>query len=163
MPFFPSETFTVETNKSREEILDLLKCNTMQKKVSDFVANDFFQGKPFSGEIEESGFRLKSCFDAYGTFMPEIIGKITEFDNNSLIEINLKIFSSSKKFTIFMLVFFMCFYLFTNTILIISHSFVFFVALFPLIFPGFIYLIMTCTFCSQSKKIKKRLAKLFGA
>ena len=89
--------FIVETNKSKDEILQIIRDNTYIKtSVFDFPKGD----KYFEGSVSENSFKIFRCIHYRNSFLPLIIGAIEKSDYDSALKIKINM-----RMTIFVSVF----------------------------------------------------------
>ena len=82
--------FTIETKKSKNEILQIIRDNTYIKtSVFDFPKGD----KYFEGSVSENSFKICRCIHYRNSFLPLIIGTIekSDYDSTLKIKINMRI------------------------------------------------------------------------
>ena len=79
--------FIVETNKSKDEILQIIRDNTYIKtSVFDFPKGD----KYFEGSVSENSFKICRCIHYRNSFLPLIIGTIEAHEYGSTINIRMR-------------------------------------------------------------------------
>ncbi len=79
--------FTIETKKTKAEIIQILLKNTSEQKAIVFIKNyDEF----FSGTISEDTFKIWRNIHYRNSFLPVIIGKIEEGDGICKVHIAMR-------------------------------------------------------------------------
>ena len=80
--------FIIETTKSQNEVLEILKCTTQSKtSVFDFSNN----GKYFNGTFFESSFKIKRHITYRNSFLPVIVGTIEQTDFGSRVNVHMRL------------------------------------------------------------------------
>lgn len=78
--------FIIETKKSKDEILQIIRDNTYIKtSVFDFPKGD----KDFEGSVSENSFKICRCIHYRNSFLPLIIGTIEKSDYDSTLKIKI--------------------------------------------------------------------------
>lgn len=89
--------FTIETQKSEDEILQIIRDNTyIRTSAFDFPKGD----KYFEGDVFENSFKIFRCIHYRNSFLPVIIGTIEKSDYDSPLKIKINM-----RMTIFVSVF----------------------------------------------------------
>jgi len=79
--------FIIETNKSKDEILQIIRDNAYIKtSVFDFPKGD----KYFEGSVSENSFKICRCIHYRNSFLPLIIGTIEANEYGSTINIRMR-------------------------------------------------------------------------
>ena len=79
--------FIIETKKSKDEILQIIRDNTYIKtSVFDFPKGD----KYFEGSVSENSFKICRCIQYRNSFLPLIIGTIEANEYGSTINIRMR-------------------------------------------------------------------------
>ena len=78
--------FIIETNKTKDEILQIIKDNTSEHRGVFFSNN----GEFFNGKILENSFKIQRNISYRNSFLPVIIGKIEENDFVSKVNIKMR-------------------------------------------------------------------------
>ena len=79
--------FIIETKKSKDEILQIIRDNTYIKtSVFDFPTGD----KYFEGSVSENSFKICRCIQYRNSFLPLIIGTIEANEYGSTINIRMR-------------------------------------------------------------------------
>ena len=79
--------FIIETKKSKDEILQIIRGNTYIKtSVFDFPKGD----KYFEGSVSENSFKICRCIHYRNSFLPLIIGTIEAHEYGSTINIRMR-------------------------------------------------------------------------
>ena len=79
--------FTIETKKSKDEILQIIRDNTYIKtSVFDFLKGD----KYFEGSVSENSFKIFRCIQYRNSFLPLIIGIIEAHEYSSTVNIRMR-------------------------------------------------------------------------
>ena len=79
--------FTIETKKSKDAILQIIRDNTYIKtSVFDFPKGD----KYFEGSVSENSFKIFRCIQYRNSFLPLIIGTIETHEYGSAINIRMR-------------------------------------------------------------------------
>lgn len=154
MKFFPSQSLTIYTKLSTNQILEILSSNLI-------VNSGAFKTykKLFKGSISNRSFILLRVFSYRNSFQAEINGKIESINNGTAIELNLQLRSGVKAFMSFW-----CFFVFIAQIILIISSFfnpkIALGCLIPIGMLLYSYTMITFYFnadCRESIKIIKRL------
>lgn len=79
--------FIIETNKSKDEILQIIRDNThIRTSVFGFLeGNTYFEGK-----VSENSFKICRCIHYRNSFLPLIIGTIEAHEYGSTINIRMR-------------------------------------------------------------------------
>ena len=80
--------FIIETTKSQNEVLEILKCTT-QSKTSVFDLSN--NGKYFNGTFFESSFKIKRHITYRNSFLPVIVGTIEQTDFGSRVNVHMRL------------------------------------------------------------------------
>ena len=82
---------TIETNKTKNEILEIIKKNTNEVEIETFAIefdeNDH-SNKFFNGKINEDSFEILRDIKYRNSFLPILVGNIVENDNGLVVNIN---------------------------------------------------------------------------
>ena len=79
--------FIIETKKSKNEILQIIRDNTYIKTSAfDFPKGD----KYFEGSVSENSFKICRCIQYRNSFLPLIIGTIEAHEYGSTINIRMR-------------------------------------------------------------------------
>lgn len=78
--------FLIETNKTKDEILQIIKDNTSEHRGVFFSNN----GEFFNGKILENSFKIQRNISYRNSFLPVIIGNIEENDSGSKVSIKMR-------------------------------------------------------------------------
>lgn len=78
--------FLIETNKTKDEILQIIKDNTSEHRGVFFLNN----GEYFNGKILENSFKIQRNISYRNSFLPVIIGKIEENDSGVKVSIKMR-------------------------------------------------------------------------
>ena len=89
--------FIIETKKSKDEILQIIRDNTyIRTSVFGFSEGDAY----FEGKVYENSFKIWRCIQYRNSFLPLIIGTIEKSDYDSTLKIKINM-----RMTIFVSVF----------------------------------------------------------
>lgn len=80
--------FSLETTKTREEVLQILRDNTSPKRISMFSSSS--GGKYFWGTISEDSFKIRRIIWYRDSFQPIIRGNIVELTSGTRVEITMR-------------------------------------------------------------------------
>lgn len=89
--------YKIESQKTKKEILGIIQANTSDRR-RPLVAG---YGKFFYGKVLDDSFQIQRRVDFRNEFLAVIIGKISESENGSTIDIMLRLGSLLKGFLIF--------------------------------------------------------------
>ncbi len=78
--------FLIETNKTKDEILQIIRNNTSEHR-GVFFANN---GEFFNGKILENSFKIQRNISYRNSFLPVIIGNIEEKDSGAKVSIKMR-------------------------------------------------------------------------
>ena len=79
--------FIIETKKSKDEILQIIRNNTyITTSVFDFSKGD----KYFAGKVSENSFKIFRHIHHKNSFLPLMIGTVEENDYGSTIKIKMR-------------------------------------------------------------------------
>ena len=148
--------FTIETSKSKNEIIRIIKENTREKtSIFDLKNNgEFFKGKVF-----EDSFKIERIIHYRNSFLPVIIGNIEEIDGGCKVNINMRL-------NIFAIIFFPSWILFailSGLFIPISGSFSNPVDFLPLLAFSVMILILFFLYRHEIKKSKEKLEELLNS
>jgi hypothetical protein len=80
--------FSLETTKTREEVVRLLKSKTSSKKI--FWCSRSSEGNYFYGEINQNSFKIRRIIWYRNSFQPIIRGNIVELTSGTRVEITMR-------------------------------------------------------------------------
>ncbi|MCR4627135.1 MAG: hypothetical protein K5640_05760 [Treponema sp.] len=78
--------FLIETNKTKDEILQIIRNNTSEHRGVFFSNN----GEFFNGKILENSFKIQRNISYRNSFLPVIIGNIEEKDSGAKVSIKMR-------------------------------------------------------------------------
>ena len=159
MSAWPIEKFSIETEQSRDEIIELLRSNTQHCKLFPTVFFSY-HGKSFNGYVQKDHFMIASNIPQKNPFRAVLRGKIVGSLYGSMIHVSMHLSIMTSAFLIMFLVF--CLMLsmsslvngFNNTI---GIDFVIPILLFGIVF-GFCRLL----FRQEARESKQKLLKMLG-
>lgn len=162
MKYLPFENVNYTTNLKPQEIIERLTKHVEAKKIRRvaYLANK--DHKEFEGKIEKTDFKIQRIpSNSNNSFLPNIIGKIEEKSNETIINVKIKL----KVFSLIMVIFFTSFfafvliapYLFTDQV--DKYYLKFFIPIFLFVL---VYFLITFAFKKESNKAKKIFSQLFN-
>ncbi|MCR5696888.1 MAG: hypothetical protein K6G73_07940 [Marinilabiliaceae bacterium] len=95
--------FSLETTKTREEVLQILRDNTSPKRISIFSSSS--GEKYFWGEINQNSFKIRRILWYNNSFQPIIRGNIVELTSGTRVEITMRPHLFILAFTVILLYF----------------------------------------------------------
>lgn len=146
--------FTIETSKSKEEVLRIIKENTHTRtSIFDFKGNS---GKFFEGKVFEDSFSLLRIIHYRNDILPVIKGKIEEIEGGCKVNIKMRM-------PIFAIIFFSIWLpggILGSILILLERDFIsFFITLIG--FPLFA-LIFFLMYKYEAKKSKEKLEELLN-
>ena len=87
--------FTIETKKSKEEVLNIIQENTSEhrniflKDIKDYSEN--FNGEFFNGNVYSDSFSLHRNSTAKKSIIPLILGTVEETDSGAIVKIKMRL------------------------------------------------------------------------
>lgn len=87
--------FTIETKKSKEEILKIIQENTSEhrsiflKDIKDYSEN--FYGEFFNGNVYSDSFSLHRNSTAKKSIIPLILGTVEDSDSSTIVKIKIRL------------------------------------------------------------------------
>ena len=85
MKLWPSDSFEIHTNLSRQETIEKVASFVEPKKWFRF----FHEGKPFQGKCSQEGFRITRIIRYRNSFLPIINGNYLNGSNGTTIQIKM--------------------------------------------------------------------------
>jgi hypothetical protein len=95
--------FSLETTKTREEVVRLLKSKTSSKKI--FWCSRSSEGNDFYGEVNNDSFKIRRIIWYRNSFQPIIRGNIVELTSGTRVEITMRPHLFILAFTVILLYF----------------------------------------------------------
>ena len=80
--------FRIETKKTKEEVIQILRDNTSPKRISMFSSSS--GGKYFWGTISEDSFKIRRIIWYRNSFQPIIRGNIVELTSGTRVETTMR-------------------------------------------------------------------------
>lgn len=146
--------FTIETSKSKEEVLRIIKENTHTRtSIFDFKGNS---GKFFEGKVFEDSFKISRIVHYRNDLLPVIKGEIEESEGGCKVNIKMRM-------PIFAIIFFSIWIpcaIFGGLFVPISGSFFKLADFLPLCGGFFVFLILFLVYKYETKKSKEKLEEL---
>lgn len=146
--------FTIETSKSKEEVLRIIKENTHTRtSIFDFKGNS---GKFFEGRVFEDSFKISRIVHYRNDLLPVIKGEIEEIEGGCKVSVKMRM-------PIFAIIFFSIWIpgaIFGGVFVPISGSFSKPADFLPLIGCSFGLLILFLLYRYEVKKAKEKLEEL---
>ncbi len=154
MIFFPYNRFRIETDKSKVQVLEILRNNTAPYPSFCIEPSTY----PFRGKITENGFTIHRTIRYNNSFLPLIKGRVTE-DNIAIVDVVMRLHAV---ISVFMFVWLgcvgaVCFLVLAN--LIVGRQFEPLLML-PFLMFAFGYTLMTLPFQLEANKAVKLLTSL---
>ncbi len=154
MKYLPFEHIVYTTNFSEQEVTTRLSNYIESRKVRMFKNNPT---KEYEGFISDNKFEINRIIKGRNSFLPQIIGTIQKFNEETQIEVKMQLHWAVKAFLIFWcssVIFFLIITLMKGMSIEI---------LFPISMLLFAYLLTMLGFKSESKKSKNDLKRIFEA
>ena len=101
--------FSIKSNKSKDEIIQILKTNTSERKGLSYRKYDEY----FNGTVKEDSFKIQRNINYKNSFLPVIIGTIKSSENGTEINIKMRLNLFIKGFMIFWFTFVVLFCIIT--------------------------------------------------
>ncbi|MFP3598116.1 hypothetical protein [Chryseobacterium sp. SIMBA_029] len=157
MKYLPFEHIVYTTNLSKRDIIKRLS-DCMETKGSGFTSNNK-STKEYEGFIDDHHFEMNRIIRNRNSFLPQISGSIQENNNETQIEVKMKL----HVFVLIFLVFWCSFILFFLTTILIAVEKISFDVLIPIGMLLFAYALSMFGFKTESMRSKEDLKKIFEA
>lgn len=156
MKYLPFEHLIYQTNLSEKEVIVKLS-DYMQTKRNRFK----FNGNPtkeYEGFINGNSFEINRIIKNRNSFLPQITGTIQRNNNETQIEVKMRL-----DWAVFGFLFFWCSFVLFFLIMTLTQSEISTDILIPFFMLLFAYLLTMLGFKIESKRSKKDLEKMLGA
>lgn len=157
MKYLPFEHIIYTTNLSKREIIKKLS-DHMETKGSRFTSNNK-STKGYEGFIDDHHFEINRIIRNRNSFLPQISGSIQENNNETHIEVKMKL----HVFVLVFLVFWCLFVLLFLITALIAVEKISFNVLIPVGMLLFVYVLTMLGFKTESMQSKEDLKKIFEA
>lgn len=98
--FLPTTTFLMTTQYSVEEVRDILKKNTSEKR-KFALTYPLFEAHPFEGEVNDNYFNFRSIENRKSSTVPNIEGWFATTERGTKLQITIKLRDSVTAFMLF--------------------------------------------------------------
>ena len=159
MNIFPYRKFSIETTKSKEEVLQIIELNTKPKHFYNIYA--LKSDKFFRGKITEDGFNISQVIDSV-SYAPPVLpydilaikGRIADEGSKTIITISMR---PIMPFVIFRII-----YLVLTVIAIIRFLYAPYFILIALSFFGITYRLLYKAFKNEADKSQEKLNQMLS-
>jgi hypothetical protein len=174
MKFLPSDTFRIQTSEPVSVVVNRLSTEVEPEKLFDL--NMFRKHKIFAGKVWDSGFKVSRIISGRNSFKPIITGKFEPISSGTIIDIKMSLHPLVIGFIGWILFSLFSPYLFLVLGLVVKMLSFFFpkdfsveiadidtllkLALIPLVFILFIYLMTMFGFWFEARISKEKITKL---
>lgn len=158
MKYLPFEHIIYTSNLSKRDIIKRLS-DCMETKGNGFFTFNNKTTKEYEGFIDDHHFEINRIIKYRNSFLPRISGSIQENNNETHIEVKMKL----HMFVLIFMVFWCLFVLFFLITVLIAVEKISFVVLIPVGMLLFAYALTMFGFKSESMRSKEDLKKIFEA